>query len=201
MKARNSFVSNSSTTSFLLAICKKIDPKEEVFLNIFEQLISNWDENTGEPTTMHLEPSEYVAKLKEKISEFEKDIAFGKKKLDKVAKILGNNEVLLALDEYQLIKYDISLSHRRGMEEARKKKPKEIFEDATYSYRTEISSLERKMKEAVDELNLIGDISKRNDIKYLCKLKIDNGFNSKIEMQIKTLIDNGVVEVIRKETI
>ena len=109
MKIRTGFVSNSSSSSYILALskedacehCKYSNAKMiELVRNLFCK--NEWDGNV--PSSYSGDPENYIESIAKEIEDLEKDIEWNIKKIKVLENISRNDDALALLDEWDNIK-------------------------------------------------------------------------------------------------
>ena len=203
MKIRTGFVSNSSSTSFVIAVCIPASERDELFLEMFEKSFPGFDDATQNTKTMKAEIKEYILQLENQIEELKKDLAFARKEWKNIEEMLKDEKLLKALAAYDEAKnkYHLTLRRMRSERFGCSDSPKNIFDQETRMYANAMETRVEKIAELEKELDLIKKIGQRKDIKYLIKFDVDHGFSrDRFERQIEIMEESGIIEIIKKET-
>lgn len=202
MKVRQGFVSNSSTTSFFIAVCDKADERDELFLEFVDNFLSGFDEVTNSPKTMKAEVKEYVSQIESQLAELNADIVFAKNEYDKFKEILSDEKLLNVMMAYGEARSHTDITSRRFRRENEYLcSPKYIFESEMEMFTRAVESREKKIKELTSELKKIEGIRNRKDIKYLMRFEMDaNRGSSKMYNQIELMEKTGLIEIIDRST-
>lgn len=201
MKIRQGFVSNSSSTSFLIAICNSADEKDLLMFEMFEKSFPGWDEITNCQKAIKATGVDYKNEMEIQLEGLKEDLAFSKKEIKKVTELLKDDKVLVALETYQTAIEQSNVTQRRLHKAAFKRTPKQVFENEIYMFKNAIKRCEDKIAEIQKDLDLIEAISKNKSIKCIFKFEVNNGFGmNRFIRQLEILQEIGIIEVLRKET-
>lgn len=198
MKYKQGFVSNSSTTSFIIGVLKGIDERDKIFLDLAETILSGWDDKNQCSKTDMNNINDYMDALKEEIKELKKDNKFIDDKINKIRSILKNDDILNALDLY-ISTPDIDIRNSRMRKEYNSnKKTKDIFDIEVSSLTYKINKNNEKIADINKKINKIESIPDYKEIDYIFSFVIDNMNSSMIINQIELLEKSGVVIIIER---
>jgi hypothetical protein len=188
MKTRDGFVSNSSTSSFIVAIRKPQTPVEEVILEAIEILAknckNNYDENTVES---------YKYTLIREREELEKDIRFAGERVKKLTNLSKDKKLTKMLEMAK--QFDDKLNYQRTNAESEYK----------WTPQQDIEHLESNLKQSLNRLELVNErISQLegldNDDKILSFDK-DQWDNDRVKHTLKLFEEHGkIIKVIKATT-
>ena len=91
-------ISNSSTTSFIIAVNKSISEQDSIFLEILETTFNHEKFSKNNPT-------DYRINLCDQIQELQNLRRYGEENIKKIQGILKNKEILMALEFLYFSKY------------------------------------------------------------------------------------------------
>lgn len=201
MKIRNGFVSNSSSSSFLIALpaehsCSKCHQDNKTLLTLLHNLFGkSWAGN--EYKAMRLNLSTCIENIDEEIKQLEHDVHCGQDKLGTLKEISLDKNALSLFYNWYCINTKASLRHWREIEEY-KDSPDYIDEKVQYSIKSVEQEIYRKqtkiseLKEKKDKLR--NSLNDNQEIFYL-----EVGCHGSEYSIINNLIENGIVQLIEKE--
>jgi len=188
MKTRNGFVSNSSTSSFIVAIRKPHTPVEEVILEAIEILSKSCKNECNEYSV-----DTYRQKLIFEREELEKDIRFAGERIKKLTVVSKDKKLTTML---QMAKqFDDNLSYQRTAAESEYK----------WTPQRDIEHLESRLKSSLTRLEDINSrISKLEDLKdddQILSFDKDTWDNDKVKHTLKLFEEHGkIIKVINVTT-
>lgn len=200
MKIRNGFVSNSSSSSFIVAIPDDVKTEDKALLDLFTSVL----DETGlfnHPDTFLELPEDIINKTKKTIDEVEKDIYFLEDYIDELNDFL-NEENSAIIDKYFEILSDQGMTTDTWqLRSARDRKNnnqkwRSFKGQGVEPYQRRLTDYKKKLEDMKKELELYEQVEDGYD--YIAKFKIDN-WASTMEKRLQALIDYGVVKLLSKE--
>ena len=201
MKIRTGFVSNSSSSSFILAIpndkeCGHCGYSNAAIVELVMDLFGDKSWESYVPKTYSGNPVDYINAIDEEVEQLDKDIAWTIKKIETLENLSTNDEALQLFSEWNDISRQSKARWRREVDEDEnyKRVPREIL-------RRDIGHLGASVERSRNEKNKL--LAKKAKIKaaidnnqtiYVFEIDIHDSAHSLID----ALIKNGSVEVIEK---
>ena len=191
MKTQSGFISNSSTTSFIIAVNKSISEQDTIFLEMLETTFNHerFSKNN---------PADYRRNLGDQIQELQDLRRYGEENIKKIQGILRNKEILMALEEYK--KCGMPLAVRQYNKIDFKKPVSERFEDEVYNIRRELKTNEDKLSALIKEADLLKKLNNTREISYIMKFELDAMGGGKIYNQIDLMEKSGTISIIERTT-
>lgn len=194
MKLRAGFVSNSSSTSFLIAVPKEpVNPEHKELLKLYGTLLYKWNEEYPTRSIGILKTDEFLSVLKDDIKQTKLDIKFAEKHKKEVDKFISVESNAAVLNEFFAILQNANSENLRYMRLGKTYPEKLSAHVSHLSY--EIDKKKRTLKNLEDQLELLNDC---NDIEYLASYEMDN-YECALGEKLKLLADIGVVKIIKKD--
>ncbi|MCK9428946.1 MAG: hypothetical protein M0R17_02910 [Candidatus Omnitrophica bacterium] len=187
MKTRHGFVSNSSSSSFILGIPSNIPKEQENLIKIYTDLCQIYNKDKKE--SIFINQNDKIKEIKNKIKEYKKVIKKDENLLNKyneLLKIPNINEILLMVENTKNSKLDYDY----------------IIHDVEHD---EIKYLFTSIKNNIDyNNNIINELQKELDtlknIKEdkLVYITVDQHWKTPIEECIIYLAENNVISIISR---
>ena len=198
MKIRNGFVSNSSSSSFIVVV-KRPKDNETNYLEIIDFIIKHYYQYKSADTNFSSTIQEHTLSLETEIKELTKDLSFLEKQKEfleslvkdsKLEKHMGN--LLKYLNQKNTLKGNV-----RCGREIYKENPKSFLKDETYYLTCDITRIKDKAK----NLNLrLTEIKKYNDDTWKIIGFEEDISHSPISSAIKELEEKGLAAILKKVT-
>jgi hypothetical protein len=204
MKIRVGFVSNSSSSSYILALpkekeCEHCGHNNAQTLKIARELFAkkNKDWKSRVPDPYSGDPKHYIDSINIEIEEIDKDIKWSLKKIKLLENLRENDDAIILFNEWNTIERKTDIRPQRLLSEYKeeenidtKEKLKRDIEYLNWNIRkkkerkTKLKSKRHKIERAV----------KDDDTLYVFEVDHRDNGQDIIEM----LIDNGTVKIIEK---
>lgn len=198
MKTRNGFVSNSSTSSFLIAVPRDVPEYYVEYLKLFEKIFSEFKEDKYRECCI-VDYDTYISNINSDIKELEEEYESYIKTYNRVAEFMGNRTKQAAVDQF--IKIGIADKHMKESKYGLKycgfiEKVRPMNE-----IQADLQNKMKKLKSEIDEYKSeIDIITPYKDAKYICKFNVDANGGSCDSNVMERIIDSGIVKLIKKVT-
>lgn len=193
MKTRNGFVSNSSSSSFLVSVphisCKHCNHADHLI-----QIINNLFHSKWKDLYISGNRDDYVVKIDDELEAINNDIVWASYDLQALEKILQNEDAINLFSQWYAITDNASTRHRRFMDEH--KDPVEKINGAINRQQHNITNLRKKINDLKEKRQLI--LSKTLEGQEVYSFEMDVMSNEYKIME--QLIEDGSVELIEKIT-
>jgi hypothetical protein len=209
MRIRTGFVSNSSSSSFILSIakeqeCKHCNQSNADVLNIIRDLFSSKKYEDYVPKTFSGNPEDYLVSIDTEIEEINKDIHWAHKKIQVLEKINKNPDAVCLMKQWDRIKEEQGRDKginflRYGREDDKYRNENEIdtiARDLDWK-RTSIKTLEKKRAELENKKSKIEKAINGEEQIYILEVNHMDDAHTLIQ----NMINNGSVKLIDKVTI
>ena len=191
MKTRSGFVSNSSSSSFLIGIPKNTNEQDKLLLEVFSVLTDKYDEDKKESLSIYASKKDYLNYRESYIQE----------KKEANTKALAAIELLKTIKNKPEAQKAISI-WKTMCSKASPTTKIEYMEYDTVILTEEMESFNRlikrnndRIKELEDEIKLIND----SDIDdKIVNLTVDQHWKSNIEKALVLLIEKGPVKLLKR---
>jgi len=192
MKTRSGFVSNSSTTSFTVAVLKDLDGSDvnaKIFDCITKSLAGKHE--TFKRTSCGLERADLLGEQKK----LTRDLNFGDDVLTKLHGILKCPVLVASVqDTIQFLKNDWGSA--KSLREARTPyRSSNVVEDAISEVESQLRTAQRNLQEVNRKLDLIKDL---DDDTVIVRWEEDAGFGGLLRDSTVRLEKNGVIRVLER---
>jgi hypothetical protein len=195
MKIRSGFISNSSSTSYLIAVPAEASEEDTLFIDLFKEIMDKWSEDTQEMTSKRLSPREYIESLNNRVKELQKDKDFLQKEAAELTALSNKEEARKAVSTY------IDIVTKRELTTTRNRRS-DIYIGLDDSLKTdiervtqEIETVNRRIEAAQEELSIIKENATAKEI---IGFEIDNWF-SDAEKRMIIIIEKGPLKLIKKK--
>lgn len=197
MKIRTGFVSNSSSSSYVLAVkkqqeCECCGLSNSKMIELITLLLGKKEFNGRVPKSFTGNMTEYVESLDVEIEELEKDIVCGTEKIKLLEKISANNDALLLMDQWNNLS---KIRNDRYMDES------EYKQSSVDNLKWKIQNVESEVNRAKNSISEIRLKKQKleaatNEDRRIFIFEMDDWDDAR--RIIEELIENDVVEVIEK---
>ena len=199
MKIRCGFVSNSSSSSYLISVPNTVSNYDEYFIKLFGRCFDNLAHNTTYEASV-VSYDDLVEQIKMKIDDNEQEYIRIKKIYNRISEFMANKSKQSAVDQFiKIVKYDVALGRDencklRWLDHIDTMRPLNVIQ---HDYDERMKSVMSDIKKLQEELK---NIEMYKDSKYLCKFNLDHHGMCSEEKVIKDLIERGIVNKISMES-
>lgn len=202
MKIRYGFVSNSSSSSYILALpkekeCEHCGHTNGQIIELVSKLFSKgtWDDYV--PVNYGGDFEGYIGAIENEIEEIDKDIAWTLKKTKVLENLSKNEDAITLFSEWNEIKQQAKPRWRRKADESNEEygtTPREKLKEDVGWLGDQIEINRRKKTSLEAKKRKIEEAIKSDDTLYAFEIDHQDSARDTIEMLIK----NGIVKVIEK---
>jgi len=201
MKTRSGFVSNSSSTSFILTIenekeCSSCGHSNAELILMAMELFTSKNWNGCVPSSFSGDPQNYIDSLNDEILELDKDIKQTKEKVASLEKILLNEDAIYLMAQHNRIEKDSKTIRYRRQEEEYYKDPKQQIENEIEWAKSNVKSYVARKKELEAKRYKICNAVKGGQT--LLVFETDNSYMT--EDLIDRLAKSGAINLIERKS-
>lgn len=208
MKTRIGFVSNSSTTSFLLAIKKPRSDLHFDYLNAIEFLVTYLGYDKDALDFFYSNGSEKIVEIKEEIVELQADVDYCKvEKKDLEEFVEKAADAMPIVERFMKLLQKQKMSRVCDNDKDRKdeiryereypNQPRELAHD---EIRNKEDHIRWVSKQIVELTELLEKMESYDDSWIMVRFKSDYMRDVKLDDMVQWLIENGKAEIVNKET-
>jgi predicted RNase H-like nuclease (RuvC/YqgF family) len=203
MKIRNGFVSNSSTSSFLLAIPNDMDECDhcgfgtKMFFSVLIDTLNAYRSKTKYSLQSSYE--DYLNKIQTDLKEIREDIKESERQYQKMKSMIDTGEIKTSLikvskfyDTIRILQNSDLRSLKQMMECVRTINIK----DELKSFKNKIDNLKHSKKELEENLSMVKSLK---NIKEIIEINMDCSWRSDVENRIALLAEKGIVKVLKED--
>jgi hypothetical protein len=191
MKFREGFVSNSSTTSFMVAIPESVSKSDEPYIALFEKIVEKLKVEDSDFGYGFVIPKDLIKDYDEKIKNCGDEIKLYEHFYNQVAEFMGNKTHQSAVQLF----LDI-VEKSKGLEYLRHFTPKKQLSELQSDTQDYIKDLNKKIIDLEKKREQV--IISSKDAKYIMTFKMDH-WRSDLDGVLVSLIDAGLVKLVRRE--
>lgn len=190
MKVREGFVSNSSSTSFVVAIPAHVSKEEEPLIAIFEKIVDKLKKEDSDFGYGFVLVDDMVKEYDEKINDCISERTQYEYFYNQISEFMRNKASQAAVQLYlDIVAKSKSFDHLKY--HTPKKHMSELQSDTQYS----IKELNDKIKRLGEEKQQV--IERGKDAKYIMSFTLDH-WASDIEEVLKIMIEKDIVKLVRR---
>jgi hypothetical protein len=191
MKIRFGFVSNSSSTSFVVAIPEYVSKDDEPYIKLFEKIVDKLKAEDSDFGYGFVLPKDLIDDYDQKISDIKKELGQYEHFYNQIATYMADKKAQSAVQLY----LDI-VEKSRGIDYLKHHVPKKHLSELQNDTQKFIKDLNEELSIFEKEREQV--ILNSKDAKYIMTFKVDN-WKSDIETALVTMIDHGIVKLVRRE--
>jgi len=202
MKIRNGFVSNSSSSSFIVAV-KKPQKNETNYMELIEFMMKNYYKRKDLDKNFKGSIKEYTSNLEKELKKLTKDITFLEKDKIFIEEVLSNKNLIKPIGKlFEYLDNKTKLKKNLGVRQTREfyknYVPKFVLENELGSINYDIDKIKNKIEILTAR---ISDIQKYKEGSWdiIC-YEEDAAFGSPMSGAIKELEEKSLAKILKKET-
>lgn len=193
MKTRTGFISNSSSTSFVVAIPAHVSKEEEPLIEIFEKIVDKLKAQDSDFGYGFVLVNDMIKEYDDKISELVGEREHYQNFYNQVSEFMRNKAsqaaVQLFLDIVEKSKAFNYLKHGAT--------PKKHLSELQSDTQKMIQDINEKIKGLSEEKQQV--IERGRDAKYIMSFTLDH-WASDIEQVLEIMIEKDIVKLVKKES-
>jgi hypothetical protein len=191
MKMRMGFVSNSSSTSFVVAIPEHVSKDDEPYIQLFEKIVSQLKAKDDEFGYGFMKLQDLIENYDDSISKCKLELKEYERFYNQVAEFMHNKSHQAAVQLF----LDI-VEKERGIEYLKHYVPKKQLSEIQSDIQKYIIDTTKKLNALETEKEQV--VLNSEGAKYILSFTLDQNWTSHIEDALKTLIEHGVAKLVKR---
>lgn len=199
MKVREGFVSNSSSTSFMIAVPKTVNKNDEPYLKLFEQIVEKLQTEDKQKyfNGKFINISEFKKSIKESINDQQNEILALEHYYNQIASFMADKNKMNAVNLFFTI---VQGGRQEGFHEVlwRVKYPTKKDKPLSELQSDIQEAIKERQKKIADLTVELDSVEKYGDSKYMMTFNLEHHFKTNVEEALENLIDAGIVKLVKR---